>query len=223
MSSNGRAGARAVVPLREQHADATRRAIVSAARHAFADRGYAATSLDAIVGAAGVTKGALYHHFKDKAAVLGAVYIEMEEELAIQVKAAVTACSGRAWDRMLAAIDAFFTASAAPAYTRIVMRDAPLVLDAHHGREIDLAIGLGLVTELVADLLHEAGRALPIQITARMLLAAASEVARTMAHADDPGRARRDGTAVLVALLDGLRKPADARRTRRVRARPDQR
>jgi AcrR family transcriptional regulator len=221
MRSNGSARARARAPLREQHADATRRAILAAARHAFARRGYAATSLDAICRPAGLTKGALYHHFADKAAVLQAVYIEMEQELAAAVQQAVLACGGGAWDRMLAAIDAFFTASAEPAYARIVLRDAPLVLDAHHGREIDHAIGLGLVATLVSDLLAEVRRALPVQVTARILLAAASEVAMAMAHAANPARVRRDGTAVLIALLEGLcgaiaqRRAARPRRPRR--------
>jgi hypothetical protein len=154
------------------------------------------------------------------AAVLQAVYIEMEEELAVQVRAAVVACGGTAWDRMLAAIDAFFTASSEPAYTRIVLRDAPLVLDAHHGREIDQAIGVGLVAALVADVLREAGRSLPVLITARVLLAAASEVAMAMAYTDHSALARRDGTAVLVSLLDGLcRAPAHTPRARRTRRR----
>ena len=215
MSSNRARGARSSTPLREQHTDATRRAILSAARQQFAAKGYAGTSLDAIVAPAGVTKGALYHHFKDKAAVLEAVYIEMEEELAVQVKAAVMACRGNAWDRMRAAVTAFFAASAVPAYTRIILRDAPLVLDAHHGHEIDQAIGLGLVAALVTDFLGEAGRSLPVMITARILLAAVSEVAIAMAHADAPARVRREGTAVVIAMLEGLRAaPTKGKRRR---------
>ena len=197
MSSNG--------PRRDDHADDTRRAILAAARQAFARDGYADTSLDAIVAPARLTKGALYHHFKNKAAVLEAVYVEMEEQLAASVTAAALSCSS-AWDRMVTAVDAFFTASAEPAYVRIVLRDAPLVLGPRHGREIDLAIGLGLVVELVAAMRDEGVlRPLPIVATARVLLAAASEVAVSMAYADDPELARREGTAVMMALLDGLR------------------
>jgi AcrR family transcriptional regulator len=185
---------------RDQHASDSRRAIVAAARHAFARDGYASTALEAIVGPARLTKGALYHHFKNKAAVLEAVYIEMEEELAARVTAAVIVAGGGAWDRMTAAIDAFFAASAEPEYVRIVLRDAPLVLGPVHGREIDHAIGLGLVVQLLTDLWNEGAlRSLPI------LLAAASEVAVAMAYADDPALARREGTEVLLALLDGLR------------------
>ncbi|HET7499992.1 MAG TPA: TetR/AcrR family transcriptional regulator [Kofleriaceae bacterium] len=191
---------------RDQHAEDTRRAILAAARQAFARDGYAGTALEAIVGPARLTKGALYHHFKNKAAVLEAVYIEMEEELAARVTGAVASAPGGAWARMLAALDAFFAASAEPEYVRIVLRDAPLVLGPVHGREIDHAIGLGLVVSLVTELRDEGLlRPLPVVATARILLAAASEVAVAMACADDPAQARRDGTEVLLAMLDGLR------------------
>jgi AcrR family transcriptional regulator len=203
MSSNGRELAR-----RDQHAEDTRRAILAAARHAFARDGYAATSLDAIVGPARLTKGALYHHFKNKAALLEAVYIEMEQELARAVGTAVMQCAGTAWDRMAAAVDAFFAASSEPAYVRIVLRDAPHVLGPAHGREIDQAIGLGLVIELLDELARAGGlRPFPVVTAARILLAAASEVAVTMAYADDPELARKEGTEVLLALLAGLRAP----------------
>jgi AcrR family transcriptional regulator len=200
MSSNG--------PRRDQHAGDSRRAILAAARHAFARDGYANTSLDAIVARARLSKGALYHHFASKAAVLEAVYVEMEEELAVQVQAAVTSCTGGGWDCMVAAVDAFFTASAEPAYVRIVLRDAPPVLGTHHGREIDQAIGLGMVIELITALGADGAlRPLPIEATARVLLAAASEVAVSMAYAADPELARREGAEVVFALLEGLRLP----------------
>lgn len=199
MSGNGQG-------RRDEHARDTRRAILAAARQAFAENGYADTPLEAIVGPARLTKGALYHHFDSKAAVLEAVYVEMEEELARQVSAAVLASGGLAWDAMLAAVHAFFAASAEPAYARIVLRDAPLVLGVRQGRRIDHAIGLGLVAELV-DALCQAGELppLPVVTTARILLAAASEAAVAMAYADDPTTARAEGTAVVVALLEGLR------------------
>jgi AcrR family transcriptional regulator len=195
---------------RDQHTDDTRRAILAAARQAFARDGYALTSLDAIVGRAGLTKGALYHHFASKAAVLEALYVEMEQELAAQVQAAAGAAEGTAWARMAAAVDAFFTASSEPAYVRIVLCDAPLVLGPMRGRQLDQAIGLGLVVELLAAWNAEGTlRPVPLVMTARILLAAASEVAVAMAHAEDPAPVRAEGTAALFALLAGLRAHAD--------------
>lgn len=200
------------IARREEHAEDTRRAILEAARRAFADRGYADTSLDDIVQPARLTKGALYHHFKNKAAVLEALYVAMEEELVAKVRRAVASSAGDPRARIVTAIEAFFEASAEPEYVRIVLRDAPLVLGHRHGRELDQAIGLGFVRELVGALVDaKVFPKLPIAATSRILLAAASDVAVTMAYSDDPDLARREGTEVVVAMLDGLRASAAAR------------
>ncbi|MBK7197854.1 MAG: TetR/AcrR family transcriptional regulator [Myxococcales bacterium] len=193
------------VTRRALHVEDTRRALLAAARHEFAARGYAQASLDDIAARARLTKGALYHHFASKAAVLTAVYLEMEQELAAQVATAMAGCQGDARARLFAAVEAFFAASAEPTYARLVLRDAPGVLDRVEGRSIDHAIGLELVTGLLAALRAE-GRlgALPLDMTARMLLAAVSEVAMSMAHADDPAAVRAEGLAVIAALITGL-------------------
>jgi AcrR family transcriptional regulator len=199
------------VARRVEHVADTRRAILAAARQAFAKKGYASTSLEDIVAPARLTKGALYHHFESKAAVLEALYVEMEEELAARVSAAVMAAGDNAWDRLVAALDAFFAGSADPEYARIVLRDAPTVLGGRNGREIDQAIGLGLVCDLVEGL-QRARLMPPLSVTAvaRVLLAATGELAVAMAFADDPTAARREGTEVVLALLAGLRATARA-------------
>ncbi|MBL8623716.1 MAG: TetR/AcrR family transcriptional regulator [Myxococcales bacterium] len=193
------------VTRRALHVEDTRRALLAAARHEFATRGYAQASLDDIAARARLTKGALYHHFASKAAVLTAVYLEMEQELAERVAAAVAASAGDARARLFAAVEAFFAASAEPAYARLVLRDAPGVLDRVEGRSIDHAIGLELVSGLLVALRAE-GRLgpLPLDMTARMLLAAVSEVAMSMAHADDPAAVQAEGMAVIDALITGL-------------------
>ena len=200
------------VTRRALHVEDTRRALLAAARHEFATRGYAQASLDDIAARARLTKGALYHHFASKAAVLTAVYLEMEHALAERVAAAVQASAGDARARLFAAVEAFFAASAEPAYARLVLRDAPGVLDRVEGRSIDHAIGLALVTDLLAALRAE-GRLgpLPLDMAARMLLAAVSEVAMSMAHADDPAAIQAEGMAVIDALITGL-ELATARR-----------
>jgi AcrR family transcriptional regulator len=187
----------------------TRRAILAAARQAFARKGYAATSLEDIVAPARLTKGALYHHFESKAAVLEALYVEMGEELAARVARAVEAANDDAWQRLVAALEAFFAGSAEPDYARIVLRDAPPVLGGPHGREIDQAIGLALVCELVEGL-QRASLMPPLSVPAvsRVLLAATGELAIAMAFSDDPDAARREGTEVVLAILAGLRATA---------------
>jgi AcrR family transcriptional regulator len=212
-----RGSASTSVARRVEHATDTRRAILAAARQAFALKGYAATSLEDIVTPARLTKGALYHHFESKAAVLEALYVEMEEQLAARVAAAVAAAEDDAWGRLVAALEAFFAGSAEPDYARIVLRDAPPVLGGRHGREIDQAIGLALVCELVEGLQRAALMPpLSVPAVARVLLAATGELAVAMAFSDDPESARLEGIEVVLAILAGLRATAAAPPSRRL-------
>ena len=194
------------VTRRAQHAEDTRRSLLDASRQEFATKGYAGASLDEIAKRARVTKGALYHHFPNKAALLEAVYIELEEDAAAKVRAAVDRTGGSAMARVAAAFDAFFNASSDPLYQRIVLRDAPLVLDRSQGRRLDHAIGLQLVIDLIADLKREGLIGdLPLTMSARIFLAAVCEVAMTEADAEDPLAVRREGMLVLAAMIEGVR------------------
>jgi AcrR family transcriptional regulator len=180
---------------------------MNASRLVFAEHGYADASLDDIARRAGVTKGALYHHFDNKAALLEAVYVELELEIAAKVKAAIDgAAGGGAMARIAAAFDAFFEASEDPIYQRIVLRDAPGVLGRTKGRGLDHAIGLDLVVALIEDMRREEiiGN-VPIAMAARIFLAAVSEVAMAAAHSDDPQAVRREGTVVLMTIIEGVR------------------
>jgi AcrR family transcriptional regulator len=180
--------------------------LLDASRVVFAEHGYADASLDDIARQAGVTKGALYHHFENKAALLEAVYIELELEIAAKVKAAIERATAGAMARIAAAFDAFFDASADPTYQRIVLRDAPGVLGRMKGRGLDHAIGLDLVIELIEDLRRDGLIGdVPITMAARIFLAAVSEVAMAAAHSDDPLATRREGTFVLLAIIEGVR------------------
>src|SRR5436190_6241318 len=96
------------VTRRAQHTEDTRRSLMNASRLVFAEHGYADASLDDIARRAGVTKGALYHHFENKAALLEAIYVELELEIAAKVKSAIEGAAGGAMTRIAAAFDAFF-------------------------------------------------------------------------------------------------------------------
>jgi AcrR family transcriptional regulator len=212
MSGDGKQSAR-----RDQHSEDTRLAILKAARDAFAQKGYANTSLEDIVAPARLTKGALYHHFASKAAVLEALYVEMEEQLATLVQSRMANASDNAQSRIEAALDAFLDASSEPAYVRIVLRDAPNVLGHSRGRALDHAIGLDLVLALVQSLKEDGMMPdLPLEATARMLLSASSEVVVSMAYSEDPERVRREGRAVVLAIFEGLALKARKERSREV-------
>lgn len=194
------------VTRRAQHAEDTRKSLLDASRHVFATKGYAGASLDDIATRARVTKGALYHHFANKAALLEALYIELEREVAVKVQTAIERAGTNAMARVAAAFDAFFDASADPTYQRVVLRDAPGVLGRTKGRGLDHEIGLDLVIALIEDMRRDRIIGdVPVTMAARIFLAAVSEVAMASAHSDDPLATRRDGMIVLLTIIEGVR------------------
>jgi AcrR family transcriptional regulator len=189
----------------EERSEATRGKLIAAARRLFAERGYAAVGTEEIVQAAGVTRGALYHHFEDKAALLEAVYEQIEEELTREIAAGamshedpiVALRSGAA---------AFLDHCLDPEVQRIVLLDAPAVLGWERWREIGAQHGLGLVEAGLAVAMEQGAIARqPVRPLAHILMGALDEAAMTVARADDPGAARREMEAILGAVLDGLR------------------
>src|SRR2546421_2503555 len=105
----------------------TRAALLAAARGLFAEKGFAATSRDEIAERAGVTRGALYHHFESKEAVLRAVVVEMEDELVEQV-AAATSGMAPGIEQLRTGCLAYIDSLSDPAVRRIALTDAPAVL-----------------------------------------------------------------------------------------------
>ncbi|MFD0331131.1 TetR/AcrR family transcriptional regulator [Streptacidiphilus monticola] len=114
---------------RADHTADTRRALVGAARTLFAERGYAATGTEDIVAAAQVTRGALYHHFKDKAdlfrAVMGECAQEMAERLVEQETLRAQEQTGDAWSLLRTGFQSFLDACNDPDFQRIVLIEGP--------------------------------------------------------------------------------------------------
>lgn len=109
--------------LRQEHTEHTRGALIDAAARMFAERGYAATSIDDVAGAARVTRGALYHHFSSKQAIFNAVCGAIDAAVVDRVRAAGRA-AGPAEERLRRVLDAYFEASRDPAYRAIVLGEA---------------------------------------------------------------------------------------------------
>src|SRR5699024_621034 len=123
------------------------------------------------------------------------------------VAGAVLEAGDDPWQRILAALDAFLEGSARPAYMRIVLRDARLVLGPDLGRRLDHEVGLDYVEALIGGLWDESVTpTLCPRTTARILLAATGDVAVAMAHGKDPKAIRDEGRRVLVAMLEGIRQ-----------------
>lgn len=190
---------------REEYAETTRAAILEAATDRFTAEGFAATTVDSVAEAARVTKGAVYHHFKDKAELLEAVFVRMEEEL---VAAVVDAVGGvdDPWEEFSRGVDAFLRACREPRFRRIALEEAPVALGWARWKEIEEGYFLGLMIASL-DGLARAGlvRIPPGDLTARMVLAAISEGGLAVAASDDPEGERAGVRALVLRLVAGLR------------------
>ncbi len=191
--------------VKARRPEATRAALVAAARQLFAERGYANVGTEEIVARAGVTRGALYHHFADKRDLLRAVLHDLARELAEASAAAALAQSDQ-WRQILAAVDAFLDACTDPAVQQIMMIDAPSVLGWEEWREIDTQYGLGLVKGSLQSAM-ESGliAAQPVDPLAHLIVGALDEAAMYIARAGDTTLARREMGESIERMLDGLR------------------
>ena len=129
----------------------TRRALLDTARTIFAAQGYAAASTEEIVRRAGVTRGALYYHFRDKAALFEAVFDEVRGEYLAALRAAIAAAEGDDWQRLMTGVDLFLGGILDPTVQRIVYIDGPAVLD--WSSEQRRAPAIALLREIFAPLM----------------------------------------------------------------------
>ena len=188
-----------------ERSEATRGALMTAARRLFAEHGYDEVSAEQIVRAAGVTRGALYHHFGGKAELLDAVYDQLEREMTERIARVVLGSELESpMEAMRAGISAFLEECAQPEVRQIVLTDAPAVLGWERWREIAAANGLGLIEASLSAAI-EAGelRPLPVRPTAHLLLGALDEAAMLSARSENAAD-RAEAAVVLGALLDGL-------------------
>jgi AcrR family transcriptional regulator len=178
----------------------TRAALIAAARVLFAERGFAAAGREDIVERAGVTRGALYHHFSSKEDLFQAVYEEVEEELCEAIAIAASASEDPIEQLRLGSLS-FLDAAATPEVRRIVLLDAPAVLPVEIRRALAERYGLGMVREALraADV---AGRLAvgPVDALAPVVLAALQEAATSIADGADPASMR----AVVEGLLASI-------------------
>jgi AcrR family transcriptional regulator len=188
----------------EQPQEPTFDRLMRAGRDLFTEEGFAATSLDAVAAAGGVTKGSLYHHFNSKTELFEAVFEEEARRVTEQV-AQVVAREREPRKGADAGVRAFLDAAQDPAVQRIMFLDAPSVLGWARVREIDAQYGLALV-RLALEQLIAAGQ-LPrrdVEVLSHLLFGALLEGAQLIARAENPGTTRRKVERELRQLLDGL-------------------
>lgn len=182
----------------------TRAALLAAARQLFGSKGYAATGREEIVELAGVTRGALYHHFANKEDVFRAVFEEMEREVVAQVASAAMSAGGPL-EQLAVGSQAYLDAAMDPAVQQVMLLDGPSVLSWEVRQEIAAACGLGLIREVLRAAM-EAGHLerRPVEPLAHVLLAGLHEAALYVARSSSPKKARREVGGVVERILAGL-------------------
>ena len=209
---------------RRARGEATREALLDAARTAFGSRGYSATSLRQIVEAASVTKGAFYHHFEDKQAVFAAVFADVQRDIARRafvvhlehegedgddrpvVRDLVVEPDEQVLDHLVQGCRTYLEAHLDRAVQRIVLIDGRAVLPwgTWHESHTEHAVVL-----LRADLRRAMRRGLldplPLRPLSTMLAGALDEGCMSIAHGEDPGAALEEAMQVITRILQGLR------------------
>jgi len=193
---------------RAAQAEATRAALVVAARRLFVEKGYHRTGTEEVVAEAGVgTRGALYHHFADKQALFEAAFLAVEEDLVIEAAKNLADPADGALNQLRQGLIGFLDASLTPHVQRILLIDGPAVLGWVKWRELESRYGLGAIRAMLERAIEEGDLTVnqPTDALAHLLLAAADEAALFIANAPDQLVARDQGVRALNALLDGLR------------------
>lgn len=202
--------------VKAERSDATRSELVAVARRLFAERGYAGVGTEEIVRAAGVTRGALYHHFESKRELLAAVYEQVERELTERIATEAFAGGQAPADPVEAlrrGAELFLDACLEPDVQRIVLLDAPAVLGWERWREVASRYGLGLI-EATLQAAIDAGEitAQPAGPLAHVLMGALDEAAMYVARAENRVAARAEMGAALSHVLDAFAADAAGRR-----------
>ena len=186
---------------------ATRDQLIEVATRLFAEHGYEGTSIEAVLSAAGVSRGALYHHFAGKEALFEAVVSAVSDQVTIELTAAVR---GRddPLDAMRTAALAWVGLAADPVIQRVVLVDAPSVLGWERWRAMDDGRTLGTMRAML-QAVSDSGR-LPPELVgpfSHMILAALDEIVLVIARAPDSAAAVAECRMAVQALLDRLLRP----------------
>ncbi|HEY7076226.1 MAG TPA: TetR/AcrR family transcriptional regulator [Solirubrobacteraceae bacterium] len=190
--------------LRSRHVEATRRAVLAAARASFGRKGYAQTSVDEIAAAAGVTKGAVYHHFDGKQALFRAVHAEVEADALARATGAGDPAAPPI-DLIVTQLNAYLDAALDDEIRRITLIDGPALLGfewdptaeqqaAHEALRsfIATAIARGQIVDLDPDAL------------AHLIGGLALQGGLLIARAGDPDATRATLGQAIDAMLHGL-------------------
>lgn len=187
---------------------ATRAALIRAGRKLFGERGYALVGTGELVSQAGVTRGALYHHFHDKPSLFRAVFEDVQRDLAERLSTA-GAPDAPPLERLHAGIEVFLDACLEPAFCRIALLDAPALLGWDDLRQLDDRYALGFLNATLAEAMDaDQLRQRSVEVLAHILMGAVTECGMLVARAPDRQQARERVGEGLHQLLAGLASQA---------------
>ena len=141
---------------RQDYSSSTKKALLDSATELFTQHGYAGTSLDEVVAAARVTKGALYHHFPSKLALFESVFLDVQSATTKEVDKALSS-SRDPWERAQIGLEKFLEVCRRPQFRRICMQEGPVALGHERWQEAEREATFGIVQRTVDDLLAELG------------------------------------------------------------------
>lgn len=184
---------------------ATRAALVRAGGELFGERGYANVSIEQVVVAAGVTRGALYHHFKDKRELFRAVFEQAEADVIPRVVKKLSKVNDP-WDAAITGSKVFLDICLEPRFQQIALIDAPAVLGVAEQQAVVDEHGGAMVAAMLTALIDSGQiKPQPVDALAPMLSGALIAGASTIARAGNQRKARKEVGQVVEALLTGLK------------------
>lgn len=190
--------------LREKYAENTRRALLDTGLRLFTERDYASVSAEELVRTAGLTRGALYHHFQGKPGLFEAVFEELERQAGEHIRTAIAPVPDPR-ERAYRAVDAFLDICAGHTYRHIVLQQGPIALGWQRWRELD-QLHLGSLVLDIVNAALDAGRLRPhpADLIARAFYGALTELSVTITETDEPEQSRAQAAALVRDLIGGV-------------------
>lgn len=190
---------------RQDYSSSTKRALLDNAAKLFTDHGYAGTSLDEVVAAARVTKGALYHHFPSKLALFESVFDRLQATTTRSIEKRINT-SKDPWERAQIGLESFLEVCREPQFRRICLQEGPVALGHERWAVAERAATLGIVKRTVDDLLSDLGGAEDLsEAFAAIFYGAIRSSSEYVADAADADEAAEEVQAAIGAILAGMR------------------
>ena len=192
---------------RKKRAEQTRQRLIDVGMRLFGTQGYSSTSAEQIVGEANVSRGALYHHFKNgKLGLFDAVAETILVKLVSSLQENIEDTKPQ-WKAVRSMFNAFFEAALTDEHRIIALQDAPSVLGAERWRELEYLYSVSFIKMSLQQLINEGViRPVSVEHIAALIFGASCEATLLIAASDDRRQATEEALDALEQLMAGLRR-----------------